>query len=69
STILDSGATSTLIMSKEYFWLFSDSSAITVKTMNHGSLQTLGCGECVAELTLNKNTYQLHLTNCLHAPG
>ncbi|KIK32890.1 hypothetical protein CY34DRAFT_100590, partial [Suillus luteus UH-Slu-Lm8-n1] len=69
STILDTGTTSTLITDREMFWSFAASSSVTVKTANHGSLPTSGRGECVADLTLNDQTFRIRLTNCLHAPA
>ncbi|KAG2033422.1 hypothetical protein BDR03DRAFT_1014275 [Suillus americanus] len=42
STILDSGMTFTLITSRQYFWTYTVSSNVTVKTANHGTLPTSG---------------------------
>jgi hypothetical protein len=69
STILDTGTTSTLITDHDMFWTIAASSSITVETANHGSLPTSGHGECIADLTLNDQTFRIRLTNCLHAPG
>jgi hypothetical protein len=69
STILDSGATSTLITDQNVFWTYSEKSKVTVKTANHGTLSTSGCGDCVAELSINGQVHRIHLTHCLHAPG
>lgn len=69
STILDSGTTSNLIADRSFFWTYAESSRVTVKTANHGSLPTSGRGDCVAELTLGGRTFQITFTDCLHAPG
>jgi hypothetical protein len=69
STILDSGTTSNLIMDWSFFWTYSESSHVTVKTANHGSLPTSGQGTCVADLMLGNQTFRVMFTDCLHAPG
>ncbi|KAG2060197.1 hypothetical protein BDR06DRAFT_852490, partial [Suillus hirtellus] len=69
STILDSGTTSTLIMDRNAFWTYSQSSSVKVKTANHGYLPTSGRGDCVADLVINGDSYRIRLTDCLHAPG
>lgn len=53
STILDSGATSTLITNHNIFWTYSEEMKVTVKTANQSTLPTLGCGDCIVELTIN----------------
>lgn len=69
STILDSGTTSNLIMDRSYFWTYSESTRVMVKTANHGRLPTSGRGNCIADLTLGARTFRVTFTNCLHAPG
>ncbi|KIK32538.1 hypothetical protein CY34DRAFT_101263, partial [Suillus luteus UH-Slu-Lm8-n1] len=68
NTILDSGTTTTLIQDRSYFWTYSTADIVTVKTANHGSLNTSGRGDCVAILTIANRKHRVCLTNCLHAP-
>ena len=44
TVLIDSGASSHLIQSKEYFWMYSLSQARNVKTANHSILRTLATG-------------------------
>lgn len=67
NTILDSGTTTTLIQDRSYFWTYSTADIVTVKTANHGSLNTSGRGDCVAILTIANQKHCVRLTNCLHA--
>lgn len=69
STILNSGTTSNLIMDRSTFWDYSESSSVTVKTVNHGKLSTFGRGTCMTDLMLNNQTFRVTFTDCLHAPG
>ncbi|KAG2129254.1 uncharacterized protein EDB93DRAFT_1256316 [Suillus bovinus] len=69
STILNSSATSTLIMNCEFFWSFNENASVLVKTANHGTLQMSGRGNCVAELTIDDKCQQIQLSDCLHALG
>ena len=69
STILDSGTMSTLIKDQAYFWSYSTENVVTVRTSNHGTLPTYGCGDCVALLTINGQKHRVCLSNCLHAPS
>ncbi|KAG1798859.1 uncharacterized protein HD556DRAFT_1305720 [Suillus plorans] len=69
STILDSGTTSTLICDRAIFWTYSTQDPVIVKTANHGSLPTSGCGNCVAWLKIGGARHHVQLSNCLHAPG
>ena len=69
TTILDSGATSHLIKDRGYFIDFVKEDCPPVKTANQGMLRTSGCGSCVVEIALGKDTYCLVLKECLHAPG
>jgi len=69
STILDSGATSTLIMNCDVFWTYSEVEKVNVRTANHGTLATSGHGDCVVDLTINRRTSRVHLMHCLNAPG
>jgi hypothetical protein len=69
TTILDSGTTSTLVMDRRMFWSYSSQDPVVVKTANHGSLPTLGRGDCVAWLTLGGTRHRVRFSNCLHAPG
>lgn len=69
TTILDSGATSHLIKDRGYFIDFVKEDCPPVKTANQGMLRTSGCGSCVVEIALGKDTYCLILKECLHAPG
>ncbi|KAG1784231.1 hypothetical protein EV702DRAFT_1191234 [Suillus placidus] len=69
NTILDSGTTTTLIQDRSYFWSYSTTDAITVRTANHGSLSTSGRGDCVAILSIGGKRHRIRLSNCLHAPS
>ncbi|KIK32412.1 hypothetical protein CY34DRAFT_101548, partial [Suillus luteus UH-Slu-Lm8-n1] len=69
STILDSGTTSTLITSREYFWTYNPDAKVSMKTANHGTLTTSGRGDCVADLRVGNHVQRLRLGDCLHAPG
>jgi len=68
STLLDSGATSHLIKSRDYFWVYNEEEARNVKTGNLGVLQTRANGTCVVRLTYNGVSTKVTLRNCLHAP-
>lgn len=69
TTILDSGTSMTLIKNREYFWSFSTDNPVTVRTANHGHLETSGRGECVAWVTIEGTRRRARFTNCLHAPS
>lgn len=49
-TLLNSGATSHLIMDRSYFWTYDTAKAVTVATANNGTLKTLTRGFCVAQV-------------------
>jgi hypothetical protein len=68
-TLLDSGSTSHLVISREYFVDFRGGDSPAVKTANHGSLLTTGRGTCIAELLLGNEMFRVTLHDCLHAPG
>lgn len=67
--ILNSGATSHLIHDCSYFWSYVSDRSIQMKTVNHGTLETEGHGDCLALLTLGEKQICLWLSNCLYAPG
>lgn len=68
TTLLDSGASSHIIMSRDFFWTYNPSNARNVKTANHGSLVTLAAGDCVIRFTLGNQVVMVKLRDCLHAP-
>ena len=68
TALMDSGASSHLIQSKEYFWTYVPSQARNVKTANHGILRTLAAGDCLAKVTYDGRSTILKLRDCLHAP-
>ncbi|KAG1727463.1 uncharacterized protein EDB91DRAFT_1253883 [Suillus paluster] len=67
NAILDLRTMTTLIQDHSYFWSYSTADAVTVCTVNHGSLSTSGHGDCVAILLIGDNRHCVHLLNCLHA--
>lgn len=69
STLLDSGATSHLIKGCDYFWMYNEEEAQSVKTANLGVLQTHTSGTCVACFTYNGVSMRVMLKDCLHAPN
>jgi hypothetical protein len=68
SVILDSGTTVTLVKDRSLFHTYSTEDPISVKTANHGILQTNGRGTCVAWLRIGGQRMRLRMSNCLHAP-
>jgi hypothetical protein len=68
STLLDSGATSHLVKSREYFWTYNEEAARNVKTANLGILQTQASGTCVVVFSYNGISTKVTLRDCLHAP-
>ncbi|PPQ85634.1 hypothetical protein CVT25_012756 [Psilocybe cyanescens] len=69
TTLLDSGATSHLIKSREMFHSYSEANARNVTTANLGTLRTQGGGTCYVNVSYEGRTIRLKLNNCLHAPG
>lgn len=69
SSIVDSGATSHLIKSMDLFWTYDHSDACNIRTANHGILQTMASGNCVALIRHNNSVTQLKLRDCLHTPS
>jgi hypothetical protein len=61
STLLDSGATSHLIKSRDFFWTYNTTAANDVKTAN-------ARGDCIAIFNYNGQSTRVNLRNCLHAP-
>ncbi|KIO06667.1 hypothetical protein M404DRAFT_138230 [Pisolithus tinctorius Marx 270] len=68
SSLLDSGTSHTLVHDRAFFRTYAADPSVNVQTANHGCLPTAGYGNCLAFLTIRGNRYQVHLTNCLHAP-
>jgi hypothetical protein len=68
ATILDSGATSHLIKSREYFWTYNPENARPVTTANMGMLKMEACGECRAIVTFAGRRTRIKLRDCLHSP-
>ncbi|PPQ90518.1 hypothetical protein CVT25_014409 [Psilocybe cyanescens] len=69
ATLLDSGATSHLIKSREMFHSYSEADARNVTTANLGTLRTQGGGTCYVNVSYKGRSIRLKLNNCLHAPG
>ena len=69
STLLDSGATSHLIKGCDYFWIYNEEEAWSVKTANLGVLQTHASGTCIAHFMCNRVSMRVMLKDCLHAPN
>ena len=69
STLLDSGATSHLVKSREYFWMYNEEEVRSVKTANLRILQTHASGTCVTHFTHNGVSTKVKLKDCLHAPN
>ena len=68
SMLLDSGATSHLVKSQEYFWTYNEEAAWNVKTANLGILQTQASGTCIVVFSYNRIFTKVTLRDCLHAP-
>lgn len=68
-SLLDSGATSHLIRDRSLFWSFDPTQAASVRTANHGTLDTLGRGDCIAILRWKDKSVRLKLCGCLLAPS
>ena len=69
STLLNSSATLHLVKSHEYFWMYNEEEAQSVKMANLGILQTCASGTCVARYTHNGVSMKVKLRDCLHAPN
>ena len=68
STLMDSGSSSHLVRSREFFWTYDPSKARNVTTANLGTLPTCAAGDCLAKVTFSGVTTILKLRDCLHAP-
>ena len=68
STLMDSGSSSHLVRSREFFWTYDPSKARNVTTANLGTLATRAAGDCLAKVTFSGVTTILKLRDCLHAP-
>lgn len=68
ATILDSGATSHLIKSHEYFWTYSPENAHQVTTANLGTLRTEASGDFHAVVSFAGSRTCIKLRDCLHSP-
>ncbi|KAG2038928.1 hypothetical protein BDR03DRAFT_981196 [Suillus americanus] len=58
----------TIIRDREFFWSYSTTDPVTVRTANGSHLAIPGRGDCVAWLDINVNRHRIRLANCLHAP-
>ena len=68
SVLLDSGTTSHLIRDRSAFWTYDTSQAVSVRTANQGTLNTLARGDCVMEFRLGSAIVRIRIRDCLHAP-
>ena len=68
NTLMDSGSSSHLVRSREFFWTYDQSRARNVTTANLGTLSTHAAGDCLAKVTFSGVTTILKLRDCLHAP-
>ena len=68
TTLMDSGSSSHLVRSREFFWTYDPSKARNVTTANLGTLSTHAAGDCLAKVTFSGVTTILKLCDCLHAP-
>ena len=68
STLMDSGSSSHLLCSREFFWTYDPSQARNVTTANLGTLSTHAAGDCLARVSFSGTTTILKLCDCLHAP-
>jgi hypothetical protein len=68
SVILDSGTTVTLVKDHKLFHTYSTEDPVSIKTINHSVIQTVGCGIYVAWLTIGGQWMRLRMSNCLHSP-
>lgn len=59
-TILDSGTTSHLICDWSLFWTYTPDDSMRMTTANHGTLNTIGCGDCLAVLSIGGWSVHIH---------
>ncbi|KAG6330414.1 hypothetical protein ID866_8675 [Astraeus odoratus] len=69
NSLLDSGASHTLVLSHAYFWSYQSGENVNVNTANHGTLPAVGSGDCLAYLAVGDSHYCVHFTNCFHTLG
>ena len=69
STLLDSGASSSIICDIKYFWTYDRQGAKSSTMANHGALSTLATGDCVAIIQYSNLSTRLTLCSCFHAPS
>ncbi|KAF8546288.1 hypothetical protein OG21DRAFT_1491378 [Imleria badia] len=67
-TILDSGMTFHLICNRSLFWTYTPDNSVWMTTANHGTLNTVGRGDCLAILSIGGQSVCICLRDCLHAP-
>ncbi len=69
ANILDSGTSSHLFKDRNVFWTYEATQARSMRTANHGVLQTSASGDCLVRFTLRGVTTMVKLRDCLHAPS
>lgn len=69
ASILDSGTSSHLLKDRSVFWTYKTTQARSMRTANHGILQTKASGDCLVRFTLKGVTTTVKLRDCLHAPS
>jgi hypothetical protein len=68
-SILDSGTSSHLLKDRDVFWTYEATQARSMRTANHGVLQTKASGDCLVRFTLKGVVTTVKLRDCLHAPS
>jgi hypothetical protein len=69
ASILDSGTSSHLLKDRDVFWTYEATQARSMRTANHGVLQTKASGDCLVRFTLKGVVTTVKLRDCLHAPS
>lgn len=65
--LLDSGTTSHLVRTEDFFWSHISSAARSVKTADHGDL-VRASDDCLVHLSTGNQFIDIQLCYCLHAP-
>jgi hypothetical protein len=68
NSLLDSGCTDHLICDRRYFWTYSTTESVSIKTANCGSMTALGRGDVKFRVHIGDQPVVWTLKDCLHAP-